>query len=49
MEPLHYDDLPKTSAECWEALGTANHSDAVKGFLQCGAERNEEDLLKFKT
>ena len=48
MEPLHYDDLPKNIAECWELLGTANHPDAVKGFLQCGAERNEEDLLKFK-
>lgn len=48
MEPLHYDDLPKSSAECWELLGEADRRAAVKAFLTHGAEREDEDLLSFK-
>lgn len=48
MEPLHYDDLPKNSAECWELLGPANHSDAVKAFIDHGADKSGDDLTKFK-
>lgn len=48
MEPLHYDDLPKNSAECWELLGPANHSDAIKAFIDHGADKSGDDLTKFK-
>lgn len=48
MEPLHYDDLPKNSAECWEILGPANHADAVKAFIDHGADKSGDDLTKFK-
>jgi hypothetical protein len=48
MEPLHYDDLPKTSAECWELLSESDRRAAVKAFLIHGAEREDDDLLEFK-
>ena len=48
MEPLHYDVLPKNSAECWELLGPANHAEAVKAFLDHGADKSGDDLSKFK-
>ena len=48
MEPLHYDDLPKTSAECWELLGESNRRAAVKAFLIHGEEREDDDLPGFK-
>jgi hypothetical protein len=48
MEPLHYDDLPKTSAECWELLSESDRRAAVKAFLVHGEEREDEDLPDFK-
>ena len=48
MEPLHYDDLPKNSAECWELLGSANHADAITAFIEHGADKSGDDLTKFK-
>ena len=48
MEPLHYDDLPKNSAECWELLSESDQRAAVKAFLVHGAEREDDDLLEFK-
>jgi hypothetical protein len=48
MEPLHYDDLPKTSAECWELLSESDRRAAVKAFLTHGEEREDEDLPDFK-
>jgi hypothetical protein len=48
MEPLHYDDLPKNSAECWELLGEADRRAAVKAFLTHGEEREDSDLPGFK-
>ena len=48
MEPLHYDDLPKTSAECWDQLSESDQRAAVKAFLVHGAEREDDDLLEFK-
>ena len=48
MEPLHYDDLPKTSGECWELIGTANHARAIQAFIEHGAEKSDDELIKFK-
>jgi hypothetical protein len=48
MEPLHYDDLPKNSAECWELLPESEWRSAVKAFLTHGAERDDDDLPEFK-
>jgi hypothetical protein len=48
MEPLHYDDLPKNSAECWELLGPSNHPTAIQAFIEHGAEKSDDDLAKFK-
>lgn len=48
MEPLHYDDLPKSTNECWELLGEANRQAAIKAFLDHGAERQDKDLPSFK-
>ena len=48
MEPLHYDDLPKNSAECWEMLPESEWRSAVKAFLTHGAERDDDDLPEFK-
>ena len=48
MEPLHYDDLPKNSAECWALLGSANHAAAIQAFIEHGAEKNDDNLDKFK-
>jgi len=48
MEPLHYDDLPKNSAECWALLGPANHAAAIQAFIEHGAEKTDDDLAKFK-
>ncbi len=48
MEPLHYDDLPKNSTECWSFLSESERRAAVKAFLVHGAEREDEDLLSFK-
>ena len=48
MEPLHYDDLPKSTNECWELLGASNRQAAIKAFLSHGAERQDKDLTDFK-
>ena len=48
MEPLHYDDLPKTSAECWELLGPDNHGPAVQAFIDHGADKSGDELIRFK-
>lgn len=48
MEPLHYDDLPKTSAECWELLGPDNHGPAIQAFIDHGADKSGDELIRFK-
>jgi hypothetical protein len=48
MEPLHYDDLPKSINECWELLGASNRQAAIEAFLGHGAEREDKDLPSFK-
>jgi hypothetical protein len=48
MEPLHYEDLPKSTNECWELLGETNRQAAIKAFLVHGAERDDKDLPGFK-
>jgi hypothetical protein len=48
MEPLHYDDLPKSINECWELLGASNRQAAITAFLSHGAERVDKDLPGFK-
>ncbi len=48
MEPLHYEDLPKSVEECWELLGPENHGPAIQAFIENGADKNGDDLVKYK-
>ena len=48
MEPLHYEDLPKSVEECWELLGPENHGTAIQAFIENGADKNGDDLVKYK-
>jgi hypothetical protein len=48
MEPLHYEDLPKSVEECWELLGPENHGPAIQAFTENGADKNRDDLVKYK-
>jgi hypothetical protein len=48
MEPLHYDDLPKTSDECWDLLGPDNHGPAIQAFIDHGADKSGDELTRFK-